>query len=120
MKKILIYHGKHGDITYDASTKAKEALALKKIFKFLDSKDWDAYFELKDKPEPLPTSKPCEFCKGKGTTPPSGQERMDYDELVKQHALYKKAKKGDLKAIDDLLSARENYEYEGWSIETVV
>ena len=133
MKKILVLHSKHSPIYYDASTPELEEESYRKIFKFND-KDFNCY---EDSKQPYANKyisqleKQVKDLKEAIKKIPAillndarNNLRRLKNELkwMKRDAdLYAKAKKGNIKAIKDLVNSRseEDAEYERVSIEEV-
>jgi len=115
MKKVLVYENRKIDPTiWDISTKELEDKAFKSLFKLLRT-EWEVYSDL-DYPDD--TRKELESC----THQCEGHKPNDYEEELRSHLyqfnLYTKAKKGDIRAIKELLNYRKDhdYEYEHWQI----
>lgn len=88
---ILVYHGKHGDMYFDATTDAAETSSWDKLFNILDD---NCYYDSID--ESLKDPKLF-------NTPE--EERL------------LSARKGNIIAIMELLYNRADYEYEGFNFE---
>ena len=114
MKRVLIYSNRKIDnIVFDISTPAKKQKAMMKLFKMLD-RDWNVYCDLKL--PATPATRPCSHCGGTGMQ----KEDESYLKTEQRHReWYRRAKKGDMNALERLLTSRVDYEYEGWSITTL-
>lgn len=112
MKKVLLYKAKYDTAVFDISTSELENKAYKAIFKELD-KDYEAYSDLYDDLEAFNNEVVCRHCNGTGKV--KSMSDQDHKSYIKMSELYKKAKKGDIESLKELLKwrSRSHFEYEG-------
>lgn len=123
MKKVLIYENRKtdGPMIWDASTKKLEEKAFKKLFNVL-RKDWECYDELEDKVWNQSVKSYHDALKRADKYKSIGEdvpreitiEINFFKEKQDQKILFDKAKRDDASAIKDLLTLRQDYEYEDW------
>jgi len=129
MKEILVYHGKHGDLYWDASDKSQ---ALWLLFKHLDE-NMEYYseisdveevkkllaeqVELREKIQDEMSSAP-NLREGAALLLKQAEERIVlYKDEHRQAVLYRNAKAGQVASAIALLNHRIDYEYESWEFD---
>lgn len=132
--KVLIWHDKHGDSLWDASTKDLEAAAFLRMVEILDHNDYyvDVTSEtLEELEKEIQAIKNLQVILDKGEFSDIAQrafgneleglpEKENEVKIIrKQLGLLELARKGDSSAAKLLASYRKDYEYEGWSLEKV-
>lgn len=126
--QILIYgNRKAEDVFWDISTPELRAAAFLDLFKYLDEV-WSVYLDLDEQPEAEVEGYPPDHVKGckcgRCFKLDSPEEKRRQESSAKrqkeQKDLYIKAKAGDAKAAERLLSSRKDSEYEEWSIGEVI
>ena len=132
MKKILVYHGKHGDVYWDATNKEK---ALWALFTMLD-KEWSFYNHLNDVDEIEKVLKQKEdtLDRIERSVPPMNdvlnlghidailklsEEIVSYKGYVAQAKMLKNARAGEVASAIGLLNWRNKYQNESWEFEPV-
>ena len=132
--KILKYENRKCDPAYwDISTPEKKEAAFWRLFKLLEE-EWSVY-QFDDVEKNISNSKSIVAMLTKdleGTVSENAaivirkelnaniRVLKDWQTYEDQILFYKGAKSGNFKSLMNLLKCREDYEYERWSIETVI